>query len=110
MKTLTFIVENQIIKPDPTCDVFEGLVPGTEGYLLAKFTFSREWNGYSKVIAFYSMLGREYDPEVLIDDRTCLIPLEALKKRAFKIQVLGKKGESKLTTNKLTVRQNGGKK
>lgn len=110
MKTLTFIVDKQIIEPDPSCEEFEGLVPGTEGYLLAAFNFSRDWNGYSKVAAFYSMLGREYDPQVLIDGKYCLIPLEALRRRAFKVQIIGKKGETKLATNKLTVRQNGGKK
>ena len=39
MRTLKFIVEGQIIKQDPSCD-FTNLVPGTEGYLRAEFSFS----------------------------------------------------------------------
>lgn len=108
MRTLKFIVENQVLKFDPSCD-FTGLVPGTEEYLKAEFSFSSEWNGYTKVVGFYSMLGGEYPPRLLNDGKTCLIPAEALKKRAFKIQIMGALGNKKLITNKLAVKQTGGK-
>lgn len=108
MRTLKFIVNEQIIARDPNCD-FEGLVPGTEGYLQAEFSFSPEWSGCAKVAAFYSMMGQEYPPQVLADGRTCLIPAEALKRRIFKVQVIGKSASKKMTTNKLTVNQNGGR-
>ena len=110
MKTLRFIVENQIIKKDPTCD-FSDLVPGTKGYLIAEFSFSKEWDGMAKVVGFYSPLGREYPPRVLADGKTCVIPFEALEKRIFKVQVVGQglKFDQKLKTNKVAVYQNGGK-
>lgn len=104
MRTLKFIVEGQTIKPDPECD-FSGLVPGTEGYLQAEFTFTKEWISTPKVVAFYSRLGTEYTPQALKDGRTCAIPTEALRKRIFKIQVLGKNG---LVTNRLEIDQKGG--
>lgn len=104
MRTLKFIVEGQIIKPDPECD-FSGLVPGTAGYLQAEFTFSKEWGSTSKVVAFYSRLGNEYTPQALKHGKTCIIPSEALRKRIFKIQVLGKNG---LVTNRLEIDQKGG--
>lgn len=107
MRTLKFIVDGQVIRQDPNCD-FTGLVPGTEGYLQAEFTFSSEWNGYVKVAAFYSMLGKEYTPQVLKDGKTCIIPSEALERRAFKIRIIGKKDGSKFATNKITVFQKGG--
>ena len=109
MRTLRFIVEGQIIHKDPTCD-FTGLVPGSNGYFTAKFTFSKEWDGCTKVAAFYSPLGREYPPRALYDGETCVIPFEALAKRVFKVQIIGQKGDLRLTTNKLAVSQNGGKK
>jgi len=109
MRTLKFIVDDQIIKQDPNCD-FENLVPGTEGYLQAEFSFSSEWNGFVKVAGFYSMMGREYEPQVLADGKTCLIPSEALERRVFKIRIIGKKGNKMLTTNKLSINQNGGTK
>lgn len=108
MRTLKFIVDNQIISPDPNCD-FNNLVPGTERYLLAEFSFSSEWRGYTKVVSFWSMMGKEYAPQVLKDGKTCLIPADALKRRIFKVQVIGKKDNLKITTNKVAVRQNGGK-
>lgn len=108
MRSVRFIVNEQIIKQDPTCD-FSDLVPGTEGYLQAEFVFSPEWNGYVKVAKFCSNMGREYTPQVLKDGKTCLVPAEALKKRVFKVSIVGKKEKLKLTTNKVAVSQNGGK-
>ena len=107
MRVLKFIVDELTIKPDPDCD-FSGLVPGTNGYLKAEFTFSPEWNGWVKVASFYSVFGEEYPPQLLKDGKTCVIPKEALTKREFKIKVVGKRGEAVIGTNKLAVRQNGG--
>lgn len=110
MKTLQFIVDDQIIRKDPNCDDFSTLIPGSSGYVTAKFIFSSEWYGFAKVAAFYSPLGFEYPARVLYDGATCVIPFEALKKRSFKVQVLGQKGDIKIKTNKVAVSQNGGKK
>lgn len=107
MRTLKFIVDNLVIKPDPSCD-FTGLVPDTEEYLQAEFSFSPEWNDYVKVAEFTSRLGREYPPQILEDGKTCIVPAAALKKRYFNIKILGKKDEKKMITNKVTVDQNGG--
>lgn len=108
MRTLKFIVQNQIIEKDPDCD-FNDLVPGTEGYLQASFSFSPEWNDCVKVAAFYSQMGTEYEPQILRDGKTCMIPSEALKRRVFKVQVVGQNSSKRLTTNRLAVYQNGGK-
>ena len=109
MKTLKFIVDGPIIKKDPTCD-FTDLVPGSNGYLKAEFSFSNEWDECARVAAFYSPLGKEYTPHILSDGKTCDIPFEALEKRSFKVQVIGRRSDGfKLKTNKVTVSQNGGK-
>lgn len=109
MRTLRFIVDGQIIKPDPSCN-FDDLIPGTEKYLQAEFIFSPEWRGFVKVAIFFSALGKEYEPAmVLKDGKTCMIPAEALMKRIFKIRVVGKKDDSKIVTNKVVINQNGGK-
>ena len=112
MRTLRFIVDGCLIKQDPSCD-FSGLFPGRNPDVRAKFIFSSEWKNSVKVAAFWSMLDAEYEPQILADD-SCMIPTEALSRASFKIQVLGKKGISSfnstnLYTNKLTVRQTGGK-
>ena len=108
MRVLKFIVEGQSIKPDPFCD-FSGLVPGTEGYIQAEFSFSNEWRDYVKVVAFYSAMGKELTPKKLSDGRTCLIPREALQGRVFKLRVLGKKQDATMLTDKIAVKQKGDK-
>ena len=108
MRTLRFIVDGQLIKQDPNCD-FSGLVPGSNGYLKASFKFSSDWANMAKVASFFSPLGKEYSPQLLDGYYSCLIPAEALARRMFKVQVIGKDANGKkLTTNKLEVTQNGG--
>ena len=107
MRTLKFIVDGQNLKKNPHCD-FEGIVPGTEGYLTAEFSFSSEWDDTMRVVEF-TRNGRECEPQILFDGKTCIIPSEALTSRSFKLRVLGKKEGYKLTTDKVEVIQNGGK-
>lgn len=107
MRTLKFIVDGETIKQDPSCD-FSGLFTERKTNIAAKFIFSPEWEKKVKVAAFWSMLDVEYEPQEIVDD-SCIIPVEALEKAAFKVQVLGKKGKARLTTNKLVIRQTGGK-
>lgn len=105
MRTVRFIVDGKNIKQDPACD-FTGLFPGKNPNIRAEFVFSSEWNNKLKVAAFWSMLNSEYEPQEIVDNG-CIIPKEALKKAAFKIQVLGKRGKDRIDTNKLTIRQGG---
>lgn len=108
MRTLRFIVDGDRIKQDPSCD-FSGLFPGRNPDILAEFEFSSEWANKVKVAAFYSMLDKEYTPQAILEDNTCAIPPEALEKSSFKMQILGKKGSAKLSTNKTTILQTGGR-
>lgn len=107
MRTLKFNVNGQKIVLDPSCDTTT-LVPGTEGYVQAEFTFSSEWDKCAKVVAFYSNLGIEYEPQVLKDGKLCAIPPEALKKRIFKVKVFGKRNGYDICTDKITLYQRGG--
>ena len=108
MRTLRFIVDGQTIKKDPTCN-FNNLFSDGKIGICAEFIFSSEWNDKIKVAAFWSMLDREYEPQALNDENTCVIPSEAFTRASFKIQVLGIGGRERLTTNKLVVLQTGGK-
>lgn len=107
MKTLNFIVNGQTITLDPECDIHD-LIPRTNGYVRAKFTFSAEWDRCAKVAAFYSNLGKEYPPQVLKSGDVCDIPQEALKKSVIKVKVFGKRKDYTICTNKVTVHQKGG--
>ena len=108
MRTLRFIVDGFTIKQDPSCS-FNGLFPGAEDNIRAEFYFSKEWKGTVKVGAFWSVMGTEYEPQVIKEDNSCMIPVEALKRSSFRVQVLGKRDGTKMQTNKLTVYQKGGK-
>lgn len=108
MKTLKFLVNEHTITLDPKCDEME-LVPGTREQLQAEFVFSSDWNNSTKVAAFYSNLGREFEPRVLKNGKVCDIPAEALEKSIFKVKVLGQKNGQTFSTNKVTVYQRGGK-
>jgi hypothetical protein len=108
LRVLKFIVNGQNIEPHPNCD-FDTLTPGTEEYVRLYFTFSSEWNRCVKVVSFWSMLGNEYDPRILKDGISCTVPTEALSRRAFKFNIIGKRSDgSKITTEKFTIQQNGG--
>lgn len=107
MRVLRFIVDGVTIKADPTCD-FSNLYPGAGEQIQAKFTFSSEWESMIKVVGFWSVLNKEYPPQPLNEDNTCLIPAEALESVAFKIKVLGGKRRSAITrTNEVVVYQRG---
>lgn len=107
MRTLKFIVKNDIITQDPSCD-FNGLFPGANDDLEAEFVFSPEWKNRVKVVAFWSMLDKEYPPQVLNSSNSCKIPVEALARPAFKVQILGKYRGHTVRTNMVTIYQRGG--
>lgn len=106
MKTLKFNVNGQTITLDPESGA-EKLVPGSKAYVMAEFTFSEEWDKCSKVVAFYSNLGREFEPQVLKDGKLCVIPLEATNMSIFKVKVFGKREDFVIGTNKVVVHQKG---
>lgn len=105
MRTLRFTVDAQKISPDPDCD-FSGLVSGTAGYLKAEFSFSQEWVGTVKVAEFRHRETTECYPVKIIRGR-CMIPAEILTGKAWLVDVVGKRGDMILTTNKYKVRQEG---
>lgn len=108
VRELVFNVDKQILKVDPNCD-FSNLVPGTQGYLRCRFTFSDEWNKYVRIAEFTSG-NNEYQPQFIDINSSCIIPSDALSRPAFNIRVIGSYGPNKLITNKVTVVQNGGNK
>jgi hypothetical protein len=107
VRTLKFIVDQQALKKDPSCD-FSGLIKGTKGYLKAHFVFSSDWDGCAKVIGFSSNTGVEYKPQVLDETNSCVIPEEALKRQTFNIQAFGKRDGYFILTNKISIVQDGG--
>lgn len=104
MRILKFIANHQTLKADPRCN-FKNIVPGTEHYLVAKFSFGDGWNN-CKVAASFWCLGKEY-PVLLEANGQCVIPKEALTWSNFKVSLTGINGDYKITTNKVLVLQEG---
>lgn len=102
MRTLEFIVKEQVLSKDSSCD-FSNIVSGTEGYLRARFKFDRTWQGFGKVAVFVNLF-KEY-PALIGADGSCNIPPEALTSSKFEVYVIGKKNERKLTSSSIEVRQ-----
>lgn len=104
MRILRFIVQGQALKKAPGCD-FSGIVPGTEGYLKARFEFDSEWDGCKKAASFFRAGGAEFAAPVVNGE--CEIPPEALTREKFSVSVTGKRTGFRITTNKIDVHQGG---
>lgn len=104
MRTLSFIVNEQQIKKDPRCD-FSQISPNTIGYLKAKFILRKGWGG-CRIAASFWCLGKEY-AALVSQDGTCIIPDQALTWDNFKVSLTGVKEGYRITTNKITVEQEG---
>lgn len=102
MRELRFNVSGQSIIKDKSCD-FSGIVAGTEGYLYAKFSFSKEWNGCLKVASFWKN-GQEHSAPIT-NDCKCVIPKEALNWSSFEVSCTGRKKAYTITTNRVRVSQ-----
>ena len=108
MRTLKFIAEGQVMRQDPSCN-FDDLIPGTENYVKAEFNLSPEWDDSIIIASFWSNMGIEYPPQKLSAKRTCMVPEEALKRRVFKVNLIGQaRSGVRLVTNKVVVNQSGG--
>ena len=101
-RVLEFDVSKQNISRNVGCS-FDGIVSGTQGYLKAKFNFSKEWNNCAKV-AVFRMLLDEYP--VPLSNTMCEIPSEVTKWDEFFVRVVGRDDKGTMvTTNEVSVKQ-----
>ena len=108
MRTLKFIVDSVTLKENPNCN-FAGLFPDPNQQIEVEFSFSEEWNSAVKVAAFYSVLGKEFPPQIINKEGRCKIPPEALALPVFRMQIIGATRGLPLSTNTLSIYQKGGK-
>lgn len=105
MRVLDFIVSGQRIEPDPMCD-FSNIAPGSREYLHVRFRFSAHWRGFKKVVVF-SCRGNTYPTPLL--GPVCKIPAEALIGSTVGVSVVGQRGDTRITTNKVSFQQSYGR-
>lgn len=104
MRVLEFEVDKQLLQKAPGCD-FSNIVPGTSGYLHARFKFSEDWQGCIKAARFLYN-GQEYATK--LEDDFCEIPPDALAGWKFKVSVEGARPDGyRITSTTTTVKQEG---
>ena len=105
MRTLSFIVEGQRLKPAPDCD-FTGIVSNSRGYLRARFRFSADWKGCKKAAIFAGEDGEE--PVPILGD-CCMIPDRVLTGPVVQVCVVGQRDGLRIPTNTTEFKQKTGR-
>lgn len=102
MRTLEFSVNGQRLRKTPGFS-FNHIIMGSKNYLKAHFNFGSDWNSLRKVVVF-SVEGKAPEYVALKSDG-CDIPNSVTANQAFTVQVIGVKGDQRIPTNEITVRQ-----
>ena len=105
MRILEFEINGQNISKSKNCD-FSGIVPGSDGYLKAHFTFSNDWSGMVKVAEFRKLTSDE-PVSVPIINNECMVPVEVTGGNKWYVKVIGKRCDVLIPTGNCRVRQEG---
>ena len=100
MKQLLFRVDEQELK---TVEQYTGIVRGSHNYLCLMFDFGREWANYKKVVSVKDVEGNEYNDTITRNG--VLLPKKVTGTSRLYITVYGRKGESTIQTNTVTIEQ-----
>ena len=100
MKCLTFRVDEQELK---TLEQYTGIMRGSHNYLCLMFDFGMEWESYKKVVSVKDVEGNEYND--IITRNGVLLPKKVTGTSRLYITVHGRKGESTIQTNTVTIEQ-----
>ena len=104
MRALKFQVDGQVVKRSPGCD-FDNITRGTKRYLKLQFSLSKDWAGCVVAATFWN-----YEKEVCavqVKNGMCAVPDEVTDNRRIKVSLTGKRGDYKIVTNKIVIRQEG---
>ena len=115
MRELGFIVKKQYLGKSFKYD-FNNIIKGTSNYLVCKFDFDSEWNGFTKAAEFVKknkpksrnstsqgVIEESYGE--LIKDGMCKIPNEVSGNDIIYMRVIGRKGEQRIVTNFVEIEQ-----
>ena len=100
MKQLLFRVDEQELK---TVEQYAGIMRGSNNYLCLMFDFGREWGNYKKVVSVKDAEGNEYND--IITRSGVLLPQKVTGTSRLYVTVYGRKGESTVQTNTITIEQ-----
>lgn len=100
MRELLFRVNEQKLKP---VEQYTGIMRGSHRYLNLLFRFGREWKSCRRVIQVKDADGNEYNSVITNDG--VVLPGEITQTSRLYITVYGRKGESTIQTNTVTIEQ-----
>lgn len=100
MRNLYFRVDGQELKP---LEQYTGIMRGSHRYLNLMFEFGREWANYKKVVSVKDVEGNEHN--AVITRNGVLLPKDVTGTSRLYITVYGRKGESTVKTNTVTIEQ-----
>lgn len=100
MKKLLFRVNETELK---IVDIPKGIVRGSHKYLRLMFDFGREWKDCKKVVSVKDVEGNEYND--IITKSGVLLPQKVTGTSRLYVTVYGRKGESTVKTNTVTIEQ-----
>lgn len=100
MKQLLFRVDEQELK---TVEQYTGIRRCSHKYLCLMFDFGREWKDYKKAVSVKDVEGNEYND--IITRSGVLLPRQVTGTSKLYITVYGRRGESTIQTNTVTIEQ-----
>lgn len=100
MRDLYFRVDEQELK---ALEQYTGIMRGSHRYLCLMFEFGREWANYKKVVSVKDVEGNEYN--AVITKSGVLLPRKVTGTSRLYITVYGRKRESTVITNTVTIEQ-----
>ena len=100
MKQLLFRVDKQELK---TVEQYTGIMRGSHNYLCLMFDFGREWKNYKKAVSVKDVEGNEHND--IITKSGVLLPKKVTGTSRLYVTVYGRKGESTVQTNTVTIEQ-----
>lgn len=103
MKQLKLNVYEDSIRFDPYYYESGRVMPDRGETVEVHFSFSPDWDGYTKVAGFWNRNHEECEPQVISDDNTCIVPAKALEDFIFYMEVLGKRGEARRHTERRAI-------
>ena len=102
MRTLNLKVEGQKLTLEP---LEAPIIGGTKGgYLRLNFSLGSEWSGYNIAVSFWSLDGQETAVR-LRPGFPVPVPDELTDDRMFRVSLTGARGDVRITTNKVSIRQ-----
>ena len=98
MRKLTFAVEGQTLRKKGD---FKGIMAGSKGYLVCQFgTADPDWLRAAKAAVF-----NDTEAVAVNADMQCAVPDSVTDGKSFKVQLVGKNGSTRMTTNPVLIEQ-----